>query len=39
MGMTLFGGMLMATIIGVLMYPMLYILVGKIAKYEKKRKA
>lgn len=39
MGMTLFGGMLMATLIGVLMYPMLYILVGKIAKYEKKRKA
>lgn len=37
MGMTLFGGIFMATIIGVIMYPMLYILIGKIAGYEKKR--
>jgi len=37
MGMTLFGGILLATVIGVVMYPMLFILVGKIAGYEKKR--
>ena len=37
MGMTLFGGMLVATILGVLFYPMLYILIGKLAGYEKKR--
>jgi HAE1 family hydrophobic/amphiphilic exporter-1 len=37
MGMTLFGGILIATIIGVVMYPMLFILIGKIAGYEKKR--
>jgi hydrophobic/amphiphilic exporter-1 (mainly G- bacteria), HAE1 family len=37
MGMTLFGGMLLATVIGVLMYPLLFILVGRIAGYEKKR--
>jgi len=35
--MTLFGGILLATVIGVVMYPMLFILVGKIAGYEKKR--
>lgn len=38
MGMTLLGGMLVATLIGVVMYPMLYILIGKIAGYEKNRK-
>jgi HAE1 family hydrophobic/amphiphilic exporter-1 len=37
MGMTLFGGMLVATALGVLFYPMLYILIGKLAGYEKKR--
>lgn len=37
MGMTLFGGMLVATILGVLFYPLLYILIGKLAGYEKKR--
>jgi hydrophobic/amphiphilic exporter-1 (mainly G- bacteria), HAE1 family len=37
MGMTLFGGMLMATVIGVFLYPLLFILVGKLAGYEKKR--
>ncbi|MBZ0242867.1 MAG: efflux RND transporter permease subunit, partial [Bacteroidales bacterium] len=38
MGMTLLGGIIVATLIGVVMYPMLYILIGKIAGYEKKRK-
>jgi len=37
MGMALLGGMSIATFLGVLMYPMLYILIGKIAGYEKKR--
>jgi hydrophobic/amphiphilic exporter-1 (mainly G- bacteria), HAE1 family len=37
MGMTLFGGMLMATVMGVFLYPLLFILVGKVAGYEKKR--
>ncbi len=39
MGMTLFGGMLLATVIGVFMYPMLFIFIGKIAKYEQKRES
>jgi HAE1 family hydrophobic/amphiphilic exporter-1 len=37
MGMTLFGGMVLATALGVLFYPMLYILIGKLSGYEKKR--
>jgi HAE1 family hydrophobic/amphiphilic exporter-1 len=37
MGMALLGGMGIATLLGVFMYPMLYILIGKIAGYEKKR--
>lgn len=37
MGMALLGGMSIATLLGVFMYPMLYILIGKIAGYEKKR--
>lgn len=37
MGMTLLGGILIASLIGVVMYPLLFILVGKIAGYEKKR--
>ena len=37
MGMALLGGMGMATLIGVFLYPMLFILVGKLAGYEKKR--
>ncbi|MFP4471817.1 MAG: efflux RND transporter permease subunit [Bacteroidota bacterium] len=37
MGMTLFGGMFLATILGVVFYPMLFILIGKLARYEKKR--
>ncbi|MGB5270548.1 MAG: efflux RND transporter permease subunit [Eudoraea sp.] len=37
MGMALLGGMTLATLLGVFFYPMLYILIGKIAGYEKKR--
>ncbi len=38
MGMALLGGMVLATFLGVFLYPMLYVLIGKIAGYEKKRK-
>lgn len=37
MGMALLGGMSIATLLGVFLYPMLFVLVGKLAKYEKKR--
>lgn len=37
MGMALLGGMGIATFLGVFMYPMLFIFIGKIARYEKKR--
>lgn len=37
MGMALLGGMGVATVLGVLLYPMLFVLVGKVAGYEKKR--
>lgn len=37
MGMALLGGMSLATFLGVFMYPMLYVFIGKIAGYEKKR--
>lgn len=37
MGMTLFGGICMATLLGLFMYPMLYVLIGKVAGFEKKR--
>lgn len=37
MGMALLGGMGIATLLGIFMYPMLYVLIGKIAGYEKKR--
>lgn len=39
MGMALLGGMLIATILGVFFYPMLFIFIGKMFGYEKKRKA
>ncbi|HSG67954.1 MAG TPA: efflux RND transporter permease subunit, partial [Bacteroidales bacterium] len=38
MGMALLGGMILATLLGVFLYPMLYVLIGKIAGYEKKRR-
>jgi len=37
MGVALLGGMTIATILGVVMYPLLYIFIGRIAKYEQKR--
>jgi HAE1 family hydrophobic/amphiphilic exporter-1 len=39
MGMALLGGMALATLFGVFLYPVLYIFIGKIAGYEKKRAA
>ena len=37
MGVALLGGMTLATLLGVFFYPMLFIFIGKIAGYEKKR--
>lgn len=37
MGVALLGGMGLATFLGVFLYPMLYVFIGKIAGYEKKR--
>ena len=37
MGMALLGGMTVATFLGVFLYPMLFILIGKLFGYEKKR--
>ena len=37
MGMALLGGMTIATLLGVFFYPMLFVFIGKIAKYEQKR--
>ncbi len=37
MGVAVFAGMLAATMIGVFIYPMLYVVIGKMAGYEKKR--
>jgi HAE1 family hydrophobic/amphiphilic exporter-1 len=37
MGMALLGGISVATFLGVFMYPMLFVLIGKLAGYEKKR--
>lgn len=39
MGVTLLGGMTLATFIGVFLYPLLFILIGKLGKYEEKRDA
>ena len=39
MGVALLGGIGIATLIGVFMYPMFFVLVGKLAKYEEKRDA
>lgn len=37
MGLALFGGMLIATMIGLFVYPALFVLIGKWGKYEEKR--
>ncbi|MCF6242159.1 MAG: efflux RND transporter permease subunit [Bacteroidales bacterium] len=39
MGMTLLGGMSLATLLGVFLYPMLFVAIGKLFKYEQKRDA
>ena len=39
MGLGLFGGMLIATLIGIFAYPALFVWIGKIGKYEQKRTA
>jgi len=37
MGMALLGGMTIATLLGVFFYPMLFVFIGKLFKYEQKR--
>lgn len=37
MGVTLLGGMSLATLLGVFLYPLLFVLIGTLAGYEKKR--
>ena len=37
MGVALLGGMTLATMLGVFFYPMLFVFIGKVAGYEKKR--
>ena len=37
MGMALLGGMGLATLLGVFFYPMLFIFIGRTARYEQKR--
>ena len=37
MGVTLIGGMGIATLLGVFFYPMLFVAVGKVFNYEEKR--
>ena len=37
MGVALLGGMTVATFLGVFFYPMLFVFIGKIAGYEKRR--
>jgi len=37
MGMALLGGMTLATVLGVFFYPMLFVFIGKVGKYEQKR--
>ena len=39
MGMALLGGMTIATLLGVFFYPMLFVFIGKIGKYEQKRES
>ena len=39
MGMALLGGMTLATILGVFLYPLLFLAIGKVFKFEEKRDA
>lgn len=38
MGLALVGGMLIATLLGLFVYPMLYVVIGKLGKFYDKRK-
>ncbi|MBR6813868.1 MAG: efflux RND transporter permease subunit, partial [Tidjanibacter sp.] len=37
MGLALVGGMTMATVVGIFVYPALYYLIGRLSRLEKKR--
>ncbi len=37
MGMAVFGGLLIATLVGVFVYPAFFVLIGKLGRYEKGR--
>jgi HAE1 family hydrophobic/amphiphilic exporter-1 len=37
MGMALLGGMALATLLGVFFYPMLFVFIGRVGRYEQKR--
>lgn len=37
MGVALVGGMLIATILGLFIYPALYVVIGKVGNFEKRR--
>jgi HAE1 family hydrophobic/amphiphilic exporter-1 len=37
MGVALLGGMGVATLLGVFFYPMLFVFIGKLCRYEKKQ--
>jgi len=37
MGMAVFGGLLVATLVGVFVYPAFFVLIGKLGRYEKGR--
>lgn len=38
MGLSLVGGMMIATILGLVIYPLLFIVVGKVSDFDKRRK-
>lgn len=38
MGLSLAGGMLVATLLGLVVYPMLFIVIGRISNFDKRRK-
>jgi HAE1 family hydrophobic/amphiphilic exporter-1 len=37
MGLSLVGGMIVATLLGIFVYPSLYYMVGRVARFEKRR--
>lgn len=38
MGLSLVGGMMIATLLGLLIYPLLFVVIGKISNFDKRRK-